>query len=92
MRFGLENLLAPYQLCAVSVLKPFALVIALVVGMSGLADAAARQRGRSFPGPSGVYPQYPTATPVTGGSYGGHSTDPHTRYLEELADKHRGGW
>jgi hypothetical protein len=91
LRFALENLLAPYQLCAVS-LKPFALVIALVVGMSGLADGAARQRDRSSSRSSGVYQQYPTTAPVTGGSYGGYSTDPHTRYLEELADKHRGGW
>ena len=74
------------------VLKSFALATALVIGLSTLADAASRQRGRSMPRPSGAYPQYPTTAPVTAGSYGGYSADPHTRYLEMLADKHRGGW
>ena len=76
----------------VSVLKSLALATALVIGASTLADAASRQRGRSIPRPSGAYPQYPTTAPVTAGSYGGYSADPHTRYLEMLADKHRGGW
>jgi hypothetical protein len=86
------NRLAPYQLHAVSVLKSLALATALVIGASTLADAASRQRGRSIPRPSGAYPQYPTTAPVTAGSYGGYSADPHTRYLEMLADEHRGGW
>src|SRR5271165_3921647 len=76
------NRLAPYQLHAVSVLKSLALATALVIGASTLADAASRQRGRSIPRPSGAYPQYPTTAPVTAGSYGGYSADPHTRYLE----------
>ena len=81
----------PSQLCGVSILKSFALATALVMGASTLADAVPRQRGRSIPRSTyGTYPQYPTTTaPVTGDGY---SADPHTRYLEMLADKYRPGW
>jgi hypothetical protein len=76
----------------VSVLKSCALATALAVGISNLADAAARQRGRTITasGTNGAYPQYPTTAPTTAG--GGYSADPHTRYLEMLADKYRPGW
>jgi hypothetical protein len=85
----LGNPLAPYQLYAVSVLRSFALAMALAVGMSTLADAAARQR-RNVPS-SGTYgAQYPTRAPVTGG--GSYSADPHTRALQQLADQYHGGW
>jgi hypothetical protein len=76
----------------VSVLKPFALATVLVIGMSSLADAATRQRGRAVPssGTYGTYPQYPATAPVPAGD--GYGADPHTRYLEMLADKYKPGW
>ena len=89
IRGHLDRVNWPTHLYAMSVLKPFALATALVVGMSTVAIAAARQH-RNAPSASTYGAQYPAASPMTSG--GGYSTDPHTRYLEELADKHRGGW
>jgi hypothetical protein len=63
----------------------------VLIGASALADAAPRQRGRSIPRPTySAYPQNSTTAPVAAG--GGYSADPHTRYLEMLADKYRPGW
>jgi hypothetical protein len=50
----LGNWLAPYQLCAVCIFKSIALATALMVGISTLADAAGRQRSRTFSA-SGAY-------------------------------------
>ncbi len=74
--------------------KSLVLAVALVVGASGLTQAAAR-RDRSASaynkyGSSGA--QYPATPPAAPGSYGGYSTDPHTRALQALADKYRPGW
>jgi hypothetical protein len=73
----------------VSVLKSFVLAIALVIGISTMADAAPRRGGRSIPWSRtcGTYTQNPTTGPVTAGD--GYSADPHTRYLEMLADKYK---
>ena len=78
-----------------SVLKSLALATALVFALSTLASAASRQRDRnaaSYNSYSGYAAQYPSRAPAATGSYGGYSTDPHTRALQELADKYRGGW
>jgi hypothetical protein len=75
-----------------SIAQSLALAAALMVGLSTLTDAAPRQRTRSVAPYIASGTQYPTAAPVTAGSYGGYSADPHTRALEELADKYRPGW
>ena len=74
------------------VAKSVALGVALLVGGSVLAQAASR-RDRSVPSYNNSYSTYGTANaPAAAGSLGGYSADPHTRALQELADKYRPGW
>ena len=73
-----------------SVPKSLTLAAAVVLGLSTLAYAAARPRSRG----ASSYSTYAAeganrARPVVG-SYGGFSLDPHTRYLQDLADKYPG--
>jgi hypothetical protein len=78
-----------------SVLKSFTVAAALLLGLSTLTSAASRQRDRgaaSYNAYSAYGAQSPTRAPVATGSYGGYSADPHTRALQELADKYRSGW
>jgi hypothetical protein len=76
------------------VAKSVALGVALLVGGSALAQAASR-RDRSVPSytnNSTYGAAYPASPPAATGSNGGYSADPHTRALQELADKYRPGW
>ncbi len=76
-------------------LKALALIAALVLAMTTQGDTAQRRQGRAaapYPTYGGYGAQYPSSQPATTGSYGGYSTDPHTRALEALADKYRPGW
>jgi hypothetical protein len=77
------------------VAQPLALALALVLAASALAQAASR-RDRAVPSYNNSYSAYraasPASPPAAAGSYGGYSTDPHTRALEALADKYRPGW
>jgi hypothetical protein len=61
---------------------------ALILGSTAMASAANHPRhnrvmqlenGGTYAAPAG-----------TAGSYGGYSLDPHTRYLQDLADKYPG--
>ncbi len=77
------------------VAKSLALALALVLGASALTQAASRRArsASSYNKGYGAYgAQYPTSPRTAAGSYGGYSTDPHTRALEALADKYRPGW
>jgi hypothetical protein len=69
--------------------------VAVLVVASALAQAASR-RDRGVPSYSSSYSAYgsasPASPPAAAGSYGGYSTDPHTRALEALADRYRPGW
>ena len=66
--------------------------VAVLVAASALAQAATRR----VPSYNNSYSAYgsasPASPPAAGGSYGGYSTDPRTRALEQLADKYRPGW
>jgi hypothetical protein len=77
------------------VAKSVVLGVALLVAGSALAQAASR-RDRSVPSHNNSYraqgTAYPASAPAATGSYGGYSADPHTRALQELADKYRSGW
>jgi hypothetical protein len=77
------------------VAKSVALAISLMLTASALAQAASR-RDRTVPSYNNSYSAYgatpPASPPAAAGSYGGYSTDPHTRALEALADKYRPGW
>ena len=77
------------------VAKSLALALALVLAASALTQAASR-RDRGVPSSNNNYSAYgtayPASPPAATGSYGGYSTDPHTRALQELADKYRSGW
>ena len=75
-----------------SVLKSLTVAAALLLGLSTLTSAASRQRDRGAASYSTYAAQSLTRAPAPTGSYGGYSADPHTRTLEELADKYRGGW
>jgi hypothetical protein len=78
-----------------SVAKPLAVAAVLLLGLSTLTNAAPRQRTRTAPSYNtytAYGAQYPTSPPAAAGSYGGYSTDPHTRALQELADHYRPGW
>jgi hypothetical protein len=70
--------------------KPLALAAVLLVGLT-LTQSASRY-GRA-PSSRANHQRYPTRVPIGIGSYGGYSTDPHTRELQMLADKYRPtGW
>jgi hypothetical protein len=75
--------------------KSLALAIALMLGASTLGHAASR-RGRSvssYNSSASAYgAAYPANPPAATGSSDGYSADPHTRALQELADKYRPGW
>ncbi len=76
-----------------SIAKSVALATAVLLGLSTLTNAATRQRNRAtraYHTYSAQHPRSPQG--AAGSSYGGYSTDPHTRALQELADKYRGGW
>ena len=77
------------------VAKSVALALALVLGALLPAQAASR-RDRGVPSYNSSYSAagaaYPASPPAATGSYGGYSADPHTRALQELADKYRPGW
>ena len=76
------------------VAKSVALGVAPLVGGSALAQAASR-RDRSvssYNSYSAYGAAYPASPSAATGSYGGYSADPHTRALQELADKYRPGW
>jgi ribonuclease HII len=72
-----------------------AVAFALMLAASTLAQAASR-RDRSVKSHNNSYTAYgtayPASPPAAAGSSGGYSTDPHTRALEQLADKYRSGW
>jgi hypothetical protein len=55
------------------------IAVAVILGSASVASAAVRQK----PGQTGLY------TPAVA-TYGGYSSDPHTRALERLADKYNG--
>jgi hypothetical protein len=75
--------------------KSVVLGVALLVAGSALTQAASR-RDRGVTPYNNSYGAYGTTSaggpPATTGSYGGYSADPHTRALQELADKYRPGW
>ncbi len=75
------------------VAQSLALTVAVLLAASAVTQAASR-RDRTVPSynNSGYGTAYPASPPTTGGSYGGYSTDPHTRALQALADKYRPGW
>jgi hypothetical protein len=77
------------------VAQSLALALALVLGASTLAQAASR-RDRGISAYNNSYSTYgrafPASPPAAAGSSGGYSADPHTRALQELADKYRSGW
>jgi hypothetical protein len=77
------------------VAQSLALALALMLAASTLTHAASR-RDRSAPSYNNRYSTYgaayPAAPPTAAGSSGGYSADPHTRALQELADKYRSGW
>ena len=77
------------------VAKSVVLGVALLVAGSALVQAASR-RDRSVPSYNNSYgaygAAYPASPPAATGSNGGYSADPHTRALQELADKYRPGW
>jgi hypothetical protein len=77
------------------VAKSLVLAVALLVAASALAPAASR-RDRSvssYSNNSSAYgAAYPASPPAAAGSHGGYSSDPHTRALEQLADRYRPGW
>ena len=75
------------------VAKSVLLGVAVLVVASAMAQAAPR-RDRTVPSynNSAYGTAYPASPPATGGSYGGYSADPHTRALQQLADKYRPGW
>jgi hypothetical protein len=68
-----------------SVPKSLSLAAIVVLGLSTMAYAASRTQAR-YPRTSS-YSNY-TNPPAAGG--GGWSSDPHTRYLQELAAKYPG--
>jgi hypothetical protein len=77
------------------VAKSLALALALVLGTSALAQTASWRDRRvpSYNNSYGAYgAAYPASPPAATGSNGGYSADPHTRALQELADKYRPGW
>jgi hypothetical protein len=76
------------------VAKSVLLGIAVLVAVSALAQAASRRdRGPSYTNSYSAYgASSPASPPAAAGSYGGYSTDPHTRALQTLADKYRPGW
>jgi hypothetical protein len=77
------------------VAQSLALALALVLAASTLAHAASR-RDRSVSSYNNSYSTYgaayPARPPTAASSSGGYSADPHTRALQELADKYRSGW
>jgi hypothetical protein len=77
------------------VAKSVLLGVAVLLAASPLVQAASR-RDRGGPSYTNSYNAYgsasPASPPAAGGSYGGYSTDPHTRALETLADRYRPGW
>jgi hypothetical protein len=77
------------------VAKSVVLAVSLMLAASAPAQAASR-RDRTIPSYNNNYSAYGAASPASpraaAGSYGGYSTDPHTRALEALADKYRPGW
>ena len=77
------------------VAKSLALALSLVLGASAMTRAAPRRdRGvPSYNNSNSAYGSaYQASPPTAAGSYGGYSTDPHTRALQQLADKYRPGW
>jgi hypothetical protein len=77
------------------VAKSVLLGVALLIAVSPLAQTASR-RDRSIPSYNNNYSAYgaasPASPPTAAGSYGGYSADPHTRALQQLADRYRPGW
>jgi hypothetical protein len=75
--------------------QSLALAFALVLGVSTLVHAAPR-RDRGVSSYNNSYSTYgaasPASPPAAAASSGGYSADPHTRALQELADKYRPGW
>jgi hypothetical protein len=75
------------------VAKSVVLGVALLVAGSALAQAASRRdRGVPSYNNSTYGAAYPASPAAAAGSNGGYSADPHTRALQELADKYRPGW
>ena len=77
------------------VAKSVVLGVALLLAMPELAPAAS-PRDRSISSYNNSYSAYrgtsPASAPTATGSYGGYSADPHTRALQQLADRYRPGW
>ena len=72
--------------------KLLAFIAAIVLGLSISAYAASRSHANNAIS-SGTYGmQGANSARSNVGSYGGWSLDPHTRALQELADKYRPGW